>query len=160
MHNSTAVFYRAIKAAGLEPPAQIEPGKLHRIPGLGKSQNNRSGWCLLFADGMGGSFGDWSCGMVESWHAQRCSVLSNGERAVFAQQLKAARALAAAELQVRHLDAAKRATLIWNGSNPAPSNHPYLIRKIIQPHGARLHKNALVLPVMNHSGDLNSLQFI
>ena len=43
---------------------------------------------------------------------------------------------------------------------PAPDNHSYLIRKRIQPHGARLHRSVLTLPVMDFTGRLTSLQFI
>ncbi len=160
MFDSTDQFLEAIRLSGLTPPPAIEAGKFYRFPGMNKGASNSAGWCTLFEDRQGGCFGDWSCGLVETWHAQRSNALPDKQRADFAQQLKTARSQAATALQVRHLDAANRATLIWNDSHPAPSNHPYLIRKMIQPYSARTRNKTLVLPVMNHSGDLNSLQFI
>jgi putative DNA primase/helicase len=56
--------------------------------------------------------------------------------------------------------AARRAAAILNAATPAQADHPYLVRKRIQPHGARIHKGALTLPVMDFTGNLASLQFI
>ena len=69
MYDALSNFRDAIRAAGLEPPDAIEFGKLHRFPGNGKRPSNRAGWCLLFDDGLGGCFGDWSSGLSETWQA-------------------------------------------------------------------------------------------
>lgn len=160
MINAFAHFRAAICAAGLEPPDAIEPGKLHRFPGKGKRASNRAGWCLLFDDGLGGCFGDWSSGFSETWQAKPDKPYSRAERAAFARRVEAAKHQAEAERSARQANAANRAAAIWNTATPAPGNHPYLIRKGIQPHGARLHKGALVLPVMDFTDKLTSLQFI
>ncbi|MGB5830676.1 MAG: toprim domain-containing protein [Thiohalocapsa sp.] len=160
MHDALSQFQGAIRAGGLEPPDAIEPGKVHRFPGNGKRPSNRAGWCLLFDDGLGGCFGDWSSGFSETWQAKRDTPYSQAERAAFARRVEAAKKQAEAERRTRQANAANRAAAIWNGATPAPGNHPYLIRKRIQPHGARLHKGALTLPVMDFSGRLTSLQFI
>jgi hypothetical protein len=44
---------------------------VHPFPGLGKKRSNRAAWCLLFADGDGGVFGDWSTGLSEVWHSDQ-----------------------------------------------------------------------------------------
>ncbi len=160
MINALSNFRDAIRAAGLEPPDSIELGKLHRFPGNGKRPSNRAGWCLLFDDGLGGCFEDWSSGFSETWQAKRDKPYSRAERADFAQRVEAAKKQAEAERSARQADAANRASAIWNAATPAPGNHPYLIRKRIQPHGARIHKGALTLPVTNFTGRLTSLQFI
>lgn len=160
MLNALLHFRDAIRGAGLEPPDVIEPGKLHRFPGSGKSGSNRAGWCLLFDDGLGGCFGDWSSGISETWQAKRDKPRLRVERAAFARQVEAAKKQAEAERRSRQNDVANRAAAIWNAATAAPGNHPYLIRKGILPHGARLHKSALTLPVMNFAGRLTSLQFI
>jgi len=149
-----------MRAAGLEPPDMIERGKLHRFPGAGKRPGNRAGWCVLFDDGLGGCFGDWSSGLSETWQAKRDKPFSRAERAAFARRVEAAKQQAEAERRARQAEAAERAAAIWHAATPAPNNHPYLIRKRIGPHGARLHKDALTLPVMDFSRNLTSLQFI
>ena len=160
MYDALSNFRDAIRAAGLEPPDVIEPGKIHRFPGYGKGSSNRAGWCLLFDDGRGGCFGDWSSGIEQTWQAKRGKPYSRAERTAFARRVKEARKQAEAERDARQADAAKRAAVIWNAVSPAPGNHPYLIRKRIRPYGARIHRGALTLPVMDFTGKLTSLQFI
>ncbi|WP_456417381.1 toprim domain-containing protein [Thiolapillus sp.] len=159
MNDSLYQFREAIRATGLEPPDTIEPGKLHRFPGYGKRPSNRAGWCLLFNDGLGGCFGDWSSGFSETWQTKRDKPHSQTERAAFVRRVETAKKQAEAERRTRQANAAKRAAVIWNTTTPAPGNHPYLIRKHIQPHGARIHKGALTLPVVDFTGRLTSLQF-
>jgi putative DNA primase/helicase len=160
MNDALSQFRDAIRAAGLEPPDVIEPGTLHRFPGVGKRNGNTAGWCKLFDDGLGGCFGDWSTGISETWQAKRDKPYSRAERAAFARRVKEAKKQAEAERRARQADAVKRATAIWNAATPAPGNHPYLLRKRIQPHGTRIHKGALTLPVVDFAGRLTSLQFI
>jgi putative DNA primase/helicase len=160
MYDALSNFRDAIRAAGLEPPDVIEPGKLHRFPGNGKRRSNRAGWCLLFDDRRGGCFGDWSTGFSETWQAKRNKPYSRAERSAFARRVEEAKRQAEAERNARQADASKRATAIWNAATPAPGNHPYLIRKRIQPHDARVHKGSLTLPVVDFTGRLTSLQFI
>lgn len=160
MYDALSNFCDAIRASGLEPPDAIEPGRLHRFPGSGKRPSNRAGWCLLFDDGRGGCFGDWSTGITETWQAKRDKPFSRAERAAFARRVEKAKRQAETERYARQADAAKRAAAIWNAATPAPGSHLYLIRKRIQPHGARIHKGALTLPVVDFTGKLTSLQFI
>lgn len=160
MYDAISQFRDAIRATGLEPPDAIEPGKFHRFPGKGKRARNRAGWCLLFDDYRGGCFGDWSSGYSEVWQAQRAKPCSHTESVAFARQVRAARQRAEVERLTRHAEAAKRADIIWNTAASAPNDHPYLLRKSIEPHSARLHKSALVLPILDFTGKLTSLQFI
>ncbi len=160
MYDALSNFRDAIRAAGLEPPDSIEPGKLHRFPGNGKRPSNRAGWCLLFDDGRGGCFGDWSTDLSRTWREKRNNTSSQAERVTFARRVEEAKRQAEAERYTRQADAARRAAVIWNAATPAAGNHPYLICKHIQPHGARMHKGALALPVMHFTGKLTSLQFI
>lgn len=153
-------FYDAIRAAGLEPPEIIEPGKFHRFPGADKPPSNDAGWCLLFEDGEGGCFGDWSTGLSETWQAKRSKPLTPAERAAYQRKVQEARARRKAELITNQNAAAKRAKAIWDKSIPAPNNHPYLVSKGIQAHGARLYKGLLVLPLIDFTRKLFSLQFI
>lgn len=160
MDNTHTNLLDAIRSTGLEPPETIVPGRLHRFPGIGKQPSNRAGWCLLFDDGLGGCFGDWSTGLSETWLANRDKPYSIDERAAFAHRVKKAKKLREADRNTQQADAVKRATAIWKAATLAPNNHPYLIRKNIQPHGARLYKHALLLPVVDFTNRLTSLQFI
>ncbi len=159
MNDAISQFREAMQAAGLEPPQVIEPGKLHRFPGIGKRNGNTAGWCNLFDDGLGGSFGDWSSGFSENWQAKRDRPFSTVEREAFKRHVAEAQAQAEAERKARQAEAAAKAAAIWNAAAPAPGDHPYLVRKDIKAHGARLHNGALLIP-MREGGELHSLQFI
>lgn len=146
MIDSFAEFRDAIRATGLEPPPVLAPGKLYRFPGIDKRRSNRAGWCKLFEDGLGGCFGDWSSGLSETWRADRATPFTLSERAAFMRRVAAERSKAEAERNALQAKAAQRASDIWNSASAAPSDHPYLIRKGIEVHGARLHKGSLMLP--------------
>ncbi len=159
MNDALSQFRDAIRAAGLEPPDVIEPGKLHRFPGVGKRNGNTAGWCRLFDDGMGGCFGDWSSGFTENWQANREKPFSQAERAAFMRRVEETRKRAETERQQQFSEAAAKAASTWNAAEPANDDHPYLVRKGIKANGARLHQGAVVVPVRS-GGELHSLQFI
>ncbi len=159
MNDALSQFRDAIRCAGLEPPDVIEPGKLHRFPGVGKRNGNTAGWCKLFDDGLGGCFGDWSSGFSENWQAKREKPFSQSERAAFMRRVEEARKHAEAERQQQYADAATKAASIWDAAIPANDDHAYLVRKGIKANGVRLHQGKLVIPV-RAGGALQSLQFI
>ncbi len=159
MNDALSQFRDAIRAGGLEPPDVIEPGKLHRFPGMGKQNGNTAGWCRLFDDVLGGCFGDWSTGLSENWQAKREKPFSQSERAAFMHRVEETRKRAEMERQQQIAHAAEKAASIWNTATPANEDHPYLIRKEINTNGSRLYKGSLVIPVRS-GGELCTLQFI
>ena len=159
MHDAPPEFREAMRHAGLEPPGTIEPGKLHRFPGVGKCNGNTAGWCKLFNDGLGGCFGDWSSGLSNSWRAKRDRPLTPAEAEAFKRHVTEAKDQAEAARKAKQAETAMQAAAIWESSTPAAEDHPYLRRKGIKPSGARLHDDALVIP-LRASGEICSLQFI
>ncbi len=159
MNDALNQFRDAIRTTGLEPPDVIEPGKLHRFPGVGKRNGNNAGWCKLFEDGLGGCFGDWSSSFTENWQAKRNTPFPQSERAAFMHHVEQTRKRAEAERQQHYTDAAAKAVKIWNAATPANDGHPYLVRKGIKANGTRLYQGVLVIPVRS-GGGLHSLQFI
>jgi len=153
-------FRDAIRAAGLEPPHVIEAdGKLHRFPTNGK-RGDDAGWYVLHGDGISsGSFGDWRTGVSESWRADSGRTLTPAEKAAHRAKVEAMRGEREAEEARRKAEAAAKAAAIWQAAQPAPDDHPYLTRKGIKAHDARLHNGALVIP-MRDGSDLHSLQLI
>jgi len=152
-------FREAIRSAGLIPPDAIEPGKFHKFPGEGKRNGNTAAWCKLFPDGLGGIYGDYSTGRSTDWQAKRESRYTPAEREAFRRHIAEARAQAEAERKAKQAEAASKAAAIWQAAQPAPDNHPYLVRKGIKVHGLREHNGGLVVP-MRDDGELHSLQFI
>lgn len=153
-------FRDAIRSSGLEPPVVVEPGKLHRFPGAGKGPSNRAGWCVLFDDGLGGCFGDWSSGLSRTWFSRQGWSSSSQAQTALSRQIKAARLQAELSRRDRYAEAADRARGIWDAAPAAPSDHAYLVAKGIEPHNARLRNGCLILPVTSFEGSMTSLQFI
>jgi putative DNA primase/helicase len=159
MSGATEQFRAAIRASGMAPPDVIEPDRFHRFPGIGKGNGNTAGWCKLFPDGIGGSFGDYSTGHSENWQADRDNPMTAQQRAAFAEQIRHAKEEADTRRREEHAAAADKAAAIWKEAPPAPADHPYFVAKGIKPNGARLHGDALVIPV-RFGAKLTSLQFI
>ncbi|MEC4747892.1 toprim domain-containing protein [Methylomicrobium sp. Wu6] len=105
---------------------------------------------------------DYTTGHSFTWRAdgQRAK-LSPADRAVIEAEQKRREI----ERRETHRAAADKARFIWARSKPItdPSQHPYLVNKLIRPHGARISvyrsHESLVIPIMGESG-LTSLQFI
>jgi putative DNA primase/helicase len=159
MNNHTSLL-DAIRATGMEPPPYLEPGRFYRYSALDKGRSNRSAWCLLFKNGQGGCFGDWSTGLMEIWHPQREHALSHAERAALKTKIERAKQCMQQETRQRHQHAADRAQGIWCHCRPAPADYLYLLTKQIQSHGAGFYKGTLALPVLDFNGQLTSMQFI
>ncbi len=171
-----AQFRDAIQAAGLIPPDVIEAdGKLRRFASNGKRRDD-AGWYLLHGDGIpAGSFGDWRTGQVQTWRADIGRAFTPAEESEHRARAEAARQLREAEEARRHAEARERAGLILAEAHQG-GEHPYVTKKGIQPHGAKLIQaeqaraiapnlspelSGLLLVVpMRADGVLHSLQFI
>lgn len=158
--NPTEQFRDAIHAAGLMPPDVIEAdGKLRRFASNGK-RGDDAGWYVLHGDGIpAGGFGNWRTGDSQTWQADIGRTLTPAEEAAHRAKVQAMREQREAEEAKSKAEAATKAATIWNAGAPASADHPYLTRKAIKPNGARLYKDALVIP-MRAGGELHSLQFI
>lgn len=156
----------AIKGAGLEPPEEIlMDGKIHRFrsgtkgaPGHG----DKPGWYLVFGDGIpAGRFGCWRAGMEVTWRADVGRKLTQTEEMSHAKRLSEAKALRDAALERQHQVASETVEKIWTTANPANAEHPYLAKKGIQTHGARITGDGrLVVPLYDSDGTLATLQYI
>ena len=159
MFDTLSQFLEAIRSTGLQPPEFITPGKLQRFPGIGKRNGNNAGWCILFYDGLGGCFGDWSSGLSESWQVKRDMPRSCTENVVFRRRVKDIRSKVQVERIEKYAEAAEKAKAIWNSAEPAMF-HDYLKQKQVLPLGIRIdHHNNLLVPLMDGK-QIHSLQFI
>ncbi len=156
----------AMRSAGLEPPEEINfDGKIHRFrsgtkgsPGHG----DKPGWYLVFGDGIpAGRFGCWRAGMEQTWRADIGRKLSQTEEMSHAKRLAEAKALRDAAIERQHQVASDTVEKIWTGAQAASAEHPYLQRKGIKVHGARITGDGrLVLPLYDADGTLSTLQYI
>ena len=148
-------------SVGIEPPDEIHfDGKIHRF-NHGKKRD-KSAWYCLFADGVpAGRFGDWREGIEQPFKADIGRTLTPAEEMANARRMAEARAQRDAEIAKTRAVAADTCAIIWDGCSESPADHPYLIRKGVQPHGARMTGDGrLVLPAYDEHGELASLQYI
>jgi phage/plasmid primase-like uncharacterized protein/KaiC/GvpD/RAD55 family RecA-like ATPase len=156
----------AIKAAGLEPPEQVFlDGKIHRFKSGTKGSpghGDKPGWYLVFGDGVpAGRFGCWRAGMEVTWRADVGRKLTQAEEMAHARRVAEAKVLRDAELERQHQVAADTVEKIWSSASAAHPDHPYLARKGIKTHGARITGDGrLVVPLFDKDGQLCSLQYI
>jgi putative DNA primase/helicase len=168
--NGAAEFQDFIAARGFQPPERMELGRWIRFATSDK-RGDDAGSAKLFPDCEGGIVYDHRTGEHFTWQAARRDDYTEAERRAFRERIERERLEAARIEAEERAKAAERARTIWNNAKPAPSEHPYLTAKGIQPHGARLYSGplaingmrchgALVLPVYGADKALQSLEFI
>ena len=153
-------FSFAIESAGLMVPEHIvADGVLHRFAPNG-SPNKKDAWYVLHADGIpAGAFGDWRTSVTETWVADIGRRLTPTEINSHKERAEKAKIERDQIRQAEYARAANHAKEIWESAKPAPFDHAYLIAKQIKPHGLRVYKGALVVPIRGDRG-LMSLQYI
>ena len=155
-------FRDAIAQKGLVPPDDIiGDGKRHRFSSNGKPDDD-AGW-YIFNNGSiaTGSFGDFRTGRgMSDWVADIGRALTPGEASAFKQEQQQARIKREADTIERRAKAKAKAAGILKHSKPARNDHPYLMRKGVSSHGLRIWKDLLVVPMIDETGDVQSLQLI
>lgn len=156
---------QAIRDAGLEPPDEINlDGKIHRFRSgtKGSPGHDKAGWYVGFGDGIpAGRFGCWRSGVEVLWRADVGRPLSASEEMAHALRLSEAKAQRDEARKKSAEVVAETVETIWAEAQAAKPEHPYLARKGILPHGARITGDGrLVLPLFSQDGSLSSLQYV
>jgi putative DNA primase/helicase len=155
----------AMLDAGIATPPEtvIMDGRLHRFSTGGtKSDRKKTGWYVAYGDGIpAGRFGCWRSGIDEPWRAEVSRDMTDADRIIMARRQAEAMAARDAARQATAESVADVVARIWAGSAVADDAHPYLARKGISGHGARVTGDGrLVVPMYTADGELSSLQYI
>ena len=153
-------FRQVMQAAGISFSGEIiADGRLHRFHIEGHKQGSLNGAYTLHLDNHpAGWFMDYTTGLSQTWRSGNTSSVSYA----LIEQIKEAKQQREAEILQKHTAAAKKAAHIWSESKPiiAQSEHAYLSKKRIQPHGAKINHGTLIIPIHDASDQLVNLQFI
>ena len=152
----------AIISANLTPPDEIiMDGQIHRFKSSLKAKD-KSGWYIVYSDNVPmGRFGCWRSGVEGSFKADVGRKLTAAEEMSFIKRMAEAKAMRDAELQRQREIAANTVEIIWSECTAAHPEHPYLKRKGIDVHGARVTGDGrLVVPLYDEDGEISSLQYI
>ena len=152
----------AMFQAGIQPPADIQfDGELHRFSSSGK-RGDKNGFYLLHGDGVpAGYFGCWKNGTNSKWRADIGRDLTDDEKREYSQRVAEMQRQREAEEQIKHQAAATKAQKLWEAAKPADESHPYIQKKRIKPHNARVAANGdLLIPMADTDGAIWNLEQI
>lgn len=148
-------------SAGLELPDHpiMLDGKVHRF-NTGK-RRDRSSWYVVFpGPPASGAFGDWRLGIDQKFCADLGRSLSVVEQMSLAKMNAEAQKLRQELREKEQAAATESVREIWERATEA-TGHPYLERKRIKPHGAKITTDGrLMIPLMDEAGEIRSIQYI
>lgn len=151
---------------GIEPPDILHlDGKLHRfrtgLKGSGGA-GDKSGWYVCYSDNIpSGRFGDWRAGIEMSFRADIGRRFTSVEEMGHSRRMAEAKIARDAELAKQHEITEDVVAQIWAECTPANEDHPYLRKKGITEHGARVTGDGrLVVPLLNKDNSISTLQYI
>ena len=159
------LFTAVLRDAGLEVETVEADGRLHRCRVAGYPRGEAGAYkahldapaCIWWMN--------WLTGDSGTRTAMPERDMSKAERNALRERIAAAKAEAEKEQAARRAAAAKAAASIWERSVPLSEGrtdaHGYLARKGVYAFGLRVVADGrLVVPVMEESGKLQSIQFI
>jgi putative DNA primase/helicase len=152
----------AMRSAGIDPPPKLEiDGQLHRFSTKGRKRDD-SGWYVIFPDEpVAGRFGCWRDQIDCVFRADIGRDLSAAENMAIVRRQSEAKAERERARAKKAEVAASTVETIWRDAIAASPDHPYLKKKGIEPHGARLTGDGrLIVPLFAEGGILSSLQYI
>lgn len=151
----TDTVLEAVQQVGLDLDHAPKPGRITRF---GKNKTN---WIKVFPDGDGGVFGDWRKGTAYTWQRRRKGPPpDSAELAAIKARAAEVTKQAENEREAGYAEAATKAAATWAASSPADDQHGYLVRKGIKAHIARTRNGALVVPLFDAEGNIQSVQTI
>lgn len=158
LDNAIKAFRENMLHMGITPPDSIKPdGKIHRFHIQGDKQYTKNGWYILHMDRIPiGFYSDWKEGVTHKWFAIKDREIAYKDHLNINNRLRQLHA----ERSKEHKNAARIAQQIYCSSPRANPAHPYLLKKRIEPFYACQKGNLLVLPIMDISGNVWSLQYI
>lgn len=158
--NTIEKFKDAMLTAGITPPDLIVgDGQLHRF----KIDGKLNGAYVLHMDSRpAGYFQDFKQGIKQTWkQSGKFMPLSEFQRQALEAKRRTDEIQRQREEAAKHKVTASKAAAIWNQAKPALAGHPYLIKKCIGTHGARIGRdNTLIIPLYDANKELVNLQFI
>lgn len=154
-------FAECLRSAGLEVEAVLADGLLHRC-GTADRPRRKDGAYKAFLDTPASIWWkNWRTGDEGTWTYKPEKELTAAERDALRERIRAIKAHKETEQTRRWQATAKLAASIWNHAKPAGDDHPCLQRKEVPAIGLRqTGDERLIVPVLNQSGKIQSLQFI
>jgi putative DNA primase/helicase len=151
-------FERFLENHGLErkDPVEINPVKPQRAYTVINNKRALSGY-YAFYDNYGTPVGFASDYRTGQTHNFKMSGVKAGK--IDTEALARFKEEARLDQEQKWLKVSEKAKMIWDVALPCDS-HPYLLSKGVASHSLREHKGKLIIPIMDETGKLWSLQMI
>jgi len=157
-------FTKHCEAQGLVIRDLIADGEIHRVPHISSKKGAVDGWYILHLSGKipVGVCGCWKEPTFESkWMADIGRSMSFSERLEHDKWVGEFKAKREADRVASQQVAAEKAEDEVSTYADASADHPYLVRKRIEPHGIKIDRaGRLVVPVSDNQGEILSYQTI
>ena len=157
-------FTKHCEAQGLVIRDLIADGEIHRVPHISSKKGAVDGWYILHLSGKipVGVCGCWKEPTFESkWMADIGRNMSFSERLEHDKLIAEIRSKREADRLASQQVAAEKAEDEVSTYADASADHPYLVRKRIEPHGIKIDRaGRLVVPVIDQEGEILSYQTI
>lgn len=142
----------------------IADGKFHRCDATNKPghRGKNDGAYVLHLDGVPrGTFINYTTDATHTnWTFKGSRPLTEAEQRELAQTIEAAKTEAQASREASEDQARKDAKKIWDDGAHARSDHPYAVRKKVEPNRLRTDDKCLLVPLFSENEELQSLQYI
>ena len=162
--NPEAAFRAHCEASGLLIKEIIADGEIHRVAHISSKKGALDGWYILHTSGKVpvGIAGCWKEPTFEAkWVADTGRAMNFTERFEHDKWLNELKAKKDADRIASQAVAAERAEDEVGTYADASADHPYLVRKHIEPHGIKIDRaGRLVVPVIDQHGEILSYQTI
>lgn len=154
-------FADRLREAGLVVDRIEADGILHRC-GVSGKEGGTDGAYKAFLDAPASIWWkNWRTGDEGTWCGVSAADMTAAEREALKARIAEAKEAARKEQAERHAKAAELAARLWEGAPAATDAHPYLQGKEAPAFGLRLARDGrLMVPVLDESGKVQSLQFI
>jgi putative DNA primase/helicase len=150
-------FADALRAFGLHLRGlPIMDGKLHRVPVPGDVGRATGGAYVGYLDGVPSGFiQNWRDGTECNWRSGSVAAeFTPAELERMAAEVAESRRLRAEERREATFAAANVAETAWSLARPAPADHPYLVKKGIEPGELRVGAKGQTMPTIGSEGRL------
>jgi phage/plasmid primase-like uncharacterized protein len=162
--NPEAAFRAHCEASGLLIKEIIADGEIHRVSHISSKKGALDGWYILHTSGKVpvGIAGCWKEPTFEAkWVADTGRAMNFTERFEHDKWMNELKAKKDADRIASQAVAAERAEDEVGTYADASADHPYLVRKHIEPHGIKIDRaGRLVVPVIDQHGEILSYQTI
>ena len=152
-----------MRAHGITPPEVLYlDNTLHRASGNGKTKDTALRYKINIDGIPSVYFQDYRQGIKVSERLDIAGAvpMSPRERVELRQRAEKQRVEAKQKLDAQHEAVAAEVQAVWKSAQAASANHPYLVKKGINPHIAKQLDSDLLIPLHDTSGKLWSLQTI